>query len=66
MMARIFAKRPMEHLERAGFVDMKRPPIGERAPPHHWRRSNIKFPHLRANFPLQAHFCPPARACDRL
>ena len=63
MMARIFAKRRMEHLERAGFVVIKRPPIGESAPPHRCRRSNINFPHLRANVPLQAHFAPqPAPA----
>ena len=28
MMAAIVAKRLVEHLERAGFVAMKRPPIG--------------------------------------
>jgi hypothetical protein len=28
MMAAIVAKRLVEHLERAGFVVMKRPPIG--------------------------------------
>jgi hypothetical protein len=28
IMARIVAKRLVEHLERAGFVVMKRPPIG--------------------------------------
>lgn len=28
MMARIVAKRLVEHLERAGFVALKRPPIG--------------------------------------
>jgi hypothetical protein len=32
MMARIVAKRLVEHLERSGFVVMKRPPIGGNAP----------------------------------
>ena len=32
MMARIVAKRLAEHLERAGFVVMKRPPIVGSAP----------------------------------
>ncbi len=32
IMARIVARRLVEHLERAGFVVMKRPPIGESAP----------------------------------
>ena len=34
MMARIVAKRLVEHLERSGFVVMKRPPIGGSAPPY--------------------------------
>lgn len=33
MMARIVAKRLVEHLERSGFVVMKKPPIGGSAPP---------------------------------
>jgi len=33
-MARIVAKRLVEHLERSGFVVMKRPPIGGSAPPY--------------------------------
>ncbi len=32
MMARIVAKRLVEHLERSGFVVMKKPPIGGSAP----------------------------------
>jgi hypothetical protein len=32
VMARIVAKRLVEHLERAGFVIMKKPPIGGNAP----------------------------------
>jgi hypothetical protein len=32
MMAAIVAKRLVEHLERSGFVVMKRPPIGGSAP----------------------------------
>jgi len=35
IMARIVAKRLVEHLERSGFVVMKRPPIGGSAPA--WR-----------------------------
>jgi hypothetical protein len=35
MMSKIVAKRLVEHLERAGFVVMKRPPIGGSAPA--WR-----------------------------
>jgi hypothetical protein len=34
MMAAIVAKRLVEHLERSGFVVMKRPPIGGSAPPY--------------------------------
>jgi hypothetical protein len=34
MMARIVAKRLVEHLERAGFVIMKRPPAGGSSPPY--------------------------------
>jgi hypothetical protein len=34
MMARIVAKRLVEHLERSRFVVMKRPPIGGSAPPY--------------------------------
>jgi hypothetical protein len=34
MMAGIVAKRLVEHLERSGFVVMKRPPIGGSAPPY--------------------------------
>ncbi len=34
IMARIVAKRLAEHLERSGFVVMKRPPIGGSAPPY--------------------------------
>jgi hypothetical protein len=33
MMAQIVAKRLVEHLERPGFVVMKKPPIGGSAPP---------------------------------
>jgi hypothetical protein len=33
MMAEIVAKRLVEHLERSGFVVLKRPPIGGSAPP---------------------------------
>lgn len=32
--AAIIAKRLVEHLERAGFVVMKRPPIGGSTPPY--------------------------------
>ena len=35
IMARIVAKRLVEHLERSGFVVMKKPPIGGSAPA--WR-----------------------------
>jgi hypothetical protein len=35
MMARIVAERLVDHLERSGFVVMKRPPIGGSAPA--WR-----------------------------
>jgi hypothetical protein len=35
MMARIVARRLLEHLERSGFVVMKRPPIGGSAPALH-------------------------------
>ena len=34
IMAEIVAKRLVEHLERAGFVIMKRPPIGGSTPPY--------------------------------
>jgi hypothetical protein len=34
IMARIVAKRLVEHLERSGFVVMKKPPIGGSAPPY--------------------------------
>jgi hypothetical protein len=34
-MARIVAKRLVEHLERSGFVVMKKPPVGGSAPA--WR-----------------------------
>jgi hypothetical protein len=34
-MARIVAKRLVEHLERSGFVVMKKPPIGGSAPAWH-------------------------------
>lgn len=34
MMARIVAKRLVEHLERSGFVVMKKPPIAGSAPPY--------------------------------
>ena len=34
MMARIVAKRLVEHLERSGFVVLKKPPIGGSAPPY--------------------------------
>jgi hypothetical protein len=34
IMARIVAKRLVEHLERSGFVVMKRPPIGGSVPPY--------------------------------
>jgi hypothetical protein len=33
-MAEIVAKRLVEHLERAGFVVMKKPPIGGSTPPY--------------------------------
>jgi hypothetical protein len=33
-MAQIVAKRLVEHLERSGFVVMKRPPIDASAPPY--------------------------------
>ena len=35
IMARIVARRLVEHPERSGFVVMKRPPIGGSAPPCH-------------------------------
>ncbi|MGD1038205.1 MAG: hypothetical protein ABR878_13720 [Roseiarcus sp.] len=34
IMARIVAKRLVEHLERSGFVVMKKPPIDGSAPPY--------------------------------
>ncbi len=34
LMSEIVAKRLVEHLERCGFVVLKKPPIGGSTPPH--------------------------------
>jgi hypothetical protein len=41
LMSAIVAKRLVEHLERSGFVVMKRPPIGGSAPAFHGVRVRI-------------------------
>jgi hypothetical protein len=55
MMAQIVAKRLVEHLERSGFVVLKKPPIGGSAPPRPARSSG---PTVLRSRPLRAHFLP--------